>query len=183
MGKTFVTSDLHFNHDKDFIWKPRGCESVKEMNEMIISKWNEVVGAKDDVYILGDLMLGGKESIEYLKRLNGNLHIILGNHDSTNWQAEYKKLDNLVEMVWATRIKHNGYKFFLTHYPCLADNYDDKEKPLNKRIFNLCGHAHTTDKFLDCDKGRIYHCELDAHNCYPILLDDIIEDIKMYFEN
>ena len=30
------------------------------------------------------------------------------------------------------------------------------------------------------DKGLIYHVELDAHNCYPVSIDQIIEDIKMY---
>lgn len=28
------------------------------------------------------------------------------------------------------------------------------------------------------NKGLIYHVDLDAHNCYPILIDNIIEDIK-----
>ena len=39
------------------------------------------------------------------------------------------------------------------------------------------------DKFVDIDKGAIYHCEMDAHNCYPILLDDVIADIKNYYIN
>jgi hypothetical protein len=30
------------------------------------------------------------------------------------------------------------------------------------------------------DKGLCYHVELDAHNNYPVLLDNIIEDIKEY---
>ena len=29
----FVTSDLHFNHDKEFLYGPRNCLSVEEMNE------------------------------------------------------------------------------------------------------------------------------------------------------
>lgn len=45
-------------------------------------------------------------------------------------------------------------------------------------MINLCGHAHTTNPFADMDKGLIYHVELDAHGCYPISIDDIIEDIK-----
>ena len=32
------------------------------------------------------------------------------------------------------------------------------------------------------DKGIIYHCELDAHNCYPVCIDTIIEDIKNYIK-
>jgi calcineurin-like phosphoesterase family protein len=67
--------------------------------------------------------------------------------------------------------------FFLTHYPCLTSNFDEN-KPLNRRTINICGHAHTKDKFLDFNKGLIYHVECDAHNCYPILLENILTDIR-----
>ena len=33
VSKIFVTSDLHFGHDREFIWKARGFNSVQEMNE------------------------------------------------------------------------------------------------------------------------------------------------------
>ena len=55
-------------------------------------------------------------------------------------------------------------------------NYD--EKSLKQKIINLCGHAHTLDRFADFDKGLIYHCEVDAHDNKPVLLDDIIQEIK-----
>ena len=32
----FFTSDLHINHDRDFIWGARGYEDVIEHNEDII---------------------------------------------------------------------------------------------------------------------------------------------------
>lgn len=31
MSNIFITSDLHFNHNKDFIWKKRGFSNVNEM--------------------------------------------------------------------------------------------------------------------------------------------------------
>ena len=40
MSNIFITSDLHFNHDKDFIWKERGFSNVNEMNEAIVKNWN-----------------------------------------------------------------------------------------------------------------------------------------------
>ena len=54
----YVTSDLHFGHDREFIWKARGYNSVNEMNEDYVHKWNITVDNNDDVYVLGDLMLG-----------------------------------------------------------------------------------------------------------------------------
>ena len=57
----FVTSDFHFCHDKEFIWKTRGYSSVEEMNEIQIEKFNSLVQPDDTVYILGDLMLGNND--------------------------------------------------------------------------------------------------------------------------
>ena len=74
----FLTSDLHFNHEKPFLYEPRGFNSFEEANKAIIDRYNEVVSPGDDVYILGDLMLGDNDKgIECIKQLNGNLHIIL----------------------------------------------------------------------------------------------------------
>ena len=39
----YLTSDLHFNHDREFIYKPRACESVHEMNGILITNFNEIV--------------------------------------------------------------------------------------------------------------------------------------------
>ena len=60
----------------------RDFESVEQMNEVMIEKWNKKVHARDEVVILGDLSLGnGKETNEILCRLKGRLYLIRGNHD------------------------------------------------------------------------------------------------------
>jgi calcineurin-like phosphoesterase family protein len=80
-------------------------------------------------------------------------------------------------MGYADILKYNGYRFYLSHYPTIVSNYDD-DKPLKKRTINLCGHTHTNNKFADINKGLIYHCELDAHNCTPVSLDQVILDME-----
>ena len=83
MSKIYLSSDLHFFHDKDFIYKPRGFENILDMNETILKNWNNTVSEEDEVYLLGDLMLGdNNKGIELIKQLNGKIHVILGNHDS-----------------------------------------------------------------------------------------------------
>jgi calcineurin-like phosphoesterase family protein len=32
MGNIYLTSDLHFGHDREFVWKVRGYDSVQAMN-------------------------------------------------------------------------------------------------------------------------------------------------------
>ena len=39
----WFSSDLHFNHDKDFCYGPRGFQSIEEMNTEIIKRWNSPV--------------------------------------------------------------------------------------------------------------------------------------------
>ena len=48
-------SDLHLNHNKDFVYKPRGFDNVIDMNMAIIERWNNTVELDDDIYCLGDL--------------------------------------------------------------------------------------------------------------------------------
>ena len=40
---TFLTSDLHINHDREFLWGPRGFKSVQEMNAKEVENWNKLV--------------------------------------------------------------------------------------------------------------------------------------------
>lgn len=181
MGKIFLTSDTHFGHDKEFIWAPRGFKSVWEMNAAIVENWNETVSAEDDVYLLGDVMLGSNEpngpGLTCLKQLKGNIHIVRGNHDSDIRIELYNKCWNVVEITEGQFLKYNGYHFYLSHYPCITDNHDN-HKPLKTRMINLCGHRHAQNAFEDFDKGLIYHVELDTNNNKLWLLDDIIQNIK-----
>ncbi len=181
MSAIYITSDWHFNHDRDFIWGPRGCANVEEMNEAIIENHNKTVNWDDDVYVLGDLVLGRdlQDGLNKIRRLNGRIHVVTGNHDSDKKIQEYLKLKQegkIVEIAPVIALKHNGFYFWLTHYPTITENYDYK-KPLEKRIINLCGHSHTQDRFYDFDKGLIYHCEVDAHNLKPIPIEQIEEEI------
>ena len=74
MGNIFLTSDLHFGHNKEFIYKVRGFNSIEEMNEAIIERWNSVVNNDDDVYVLGDFILCLEITILPIeKMLIGNL--------------------------------------------------------------------------------------------------------------
>ena len=173
----FIVSDLHLGHSKDFIYGARGFESVEDMNEAIIRKWNEVVGEEDDVFVLGDLVMGSLENVLLLEELNGRIHIVRGNHDTdTRWDF-YQKLPNVVEVANSIFFSYNGYKFYLSHYPTITTRAD-AGKPLKKCLVNLCGHTHTKDPFEDWGIGMIYHCEVDAHDCAPVRLDKIIADLK-----
>ena len=176
MGNIFATSDLHFGHNQAFIWGARGFKSIEEHDSEIIKRWNEVVTAEDDVYILGDLMLGDNaHGIHCLSQLNGKLHILTGNHCTSARQKLYHTLENMVEFCGcATTIKYKKKQLYLSHYPTITSNMEANP---HQAVFNLYGHTHQTTNFYN-GQPFMYHVGVDSHNCYPVLLDDVITEIK-----
>ena len=178
---TFFTSDIHFMHDKEFLYGPRGFSSIGEMNESVVERWNSVVRPGDTVYVLGDLMLGGtsgtEAGIQLLSRLNGDLRIIIGNHDTDNRVKAYAELQSVKSIQYADRIKVGGLNVFLTHYPCLTGN---DEKTIKQTMFSLSGHTHSKDLFHQ-GNPLMYNVAMDAHNCTPVSDDEVVSDIIAAF--
>lgn len=177
--KIWVSSDFHFGHNKPFLYEPRGFTSIEEHDHALIENWNSVVGAEDEAYVLGDIMLNDNErGLHHLRQLKGHLHIICGNHDTDARRALYSTSPNVVEVTDAGYLKAGKYRFFLCHYPTKVGNFDDAIA--SKKFYSLCGHAHTSERFLDFSELKSYHVELDAHDMYPVSLDTIISDISSY---
>lgn len=173
----YFTSDLHFYHDKDFIWQARGFKSIDEMNAEIVRRWNEIITVNDYVYILGDLTLGNvEEGLKLIAQLNGNLHIIRGNHDTDKKVEKYLELPNVVTVEFATIYKYKKAIFWLSHYPTITSNYDD-DKPWAKHLVCLFGHTHQEQPFYN-DNPYMFNVGMDAHNCTPISIEEIIENIR-----
>jgi calcineurin-like phosphoesterase family protein len=173
----FFTSDPHLGHDKDFVVQARGFETVEEMNAEIIRRWNERVYPDDDVYILGDLTLGDvEEGIRLIAKLNGYLHIMRGNHDTDKKVERYLELPNVVSIQYADVLKYGKAVFWMGHYPTITANYDD-DKPWAKHVVCLFGHTHQEQPFYN-NNPYMYNVGMDAHNCTPITIDEIIADIR-----
>lgn len=179
----YLTSDLHFNHNREFIWKARGFTNVQEMNEEIIKRHNALVRPDDDVYILGDSSLGGSDeqilaaNKALIEQLNGKLHIIRGNHDTDRRVAMYKSCKNVVgPVLYADMIHYKGYHFYLSHFPTLTGNLE--KESLKQCTCNLFGHTHQTTNF-HMDMPYLYHVGVDSHDCKPVLLDDIIKEMEI----
>lgn len=175
----YVTSDLHFGHDREFIWKARGFTSIQEMNEAYVSKWNEKITDEDDIYVLGDLMLGSTENIDFIKQLNGKIHIAFGNHDTPTRQRLYSELPNVVECAWAIMVTYKKYHFYMSHFPTLTGNLE--KESLKQMTLNLYGHTHQNTNFFE-DRPYMYHVGVDSHDGTPVLLDDIIEEMYQKVE-
>lgn len=80
---TWFISDTHFGHDNIITYCDRPFSSVAEMDEIMIQRWNERVKHDDRVVHLGDISLSQRVAKNVGERLNGNIHLIVGNHDNS----------------------------------------------------------------------------------------------------
>ena len=142
---TYFCSDLHFFHTKVIEFDNRPYETVEEMNQDLIKRWNETVKENDTVYILGDsFMHATKEQAEsVLKQLKGKLHYIYGNHDEVikNGLKHYFKSVKHYDEIYVTDKTGHNWKVILSHYPMVSFNGQHK-----KHTIHLYGHVHNSEE-------------------------------------
>ena len=177
----WLSSDLHLGHNKSFIYESRGFLSIEEMNNNIIKNFNNVIANDDDLYLLGDTFLGDLTTgINLFNQLPGKIHLIWGNHCTDNRKIAMSQCHNVVEVVgFAGMLHYHKYHFYLSHFPALTTNFDDYQRPLKQRTLCLAGHTHSQIKFELCNS---YNVAVDAHNCYPVSIDEIINDFIIKYE-
>lgn len=162
----FAFSDLHYNHDKDFIWGPRGFSSVEESNRVLIERWNETCDENSIVAHLGDFIFNdskGEKMLALLHRLRfKELYLLLGNHVSGHKQLYLDTLYNQTaqtdQEVYPLYLSLNEGKrvcflpqyvefhvnrdeLILCHYPIISHNH------LGHGSTHLCGHSHGSCEF------------------------------------
>ena len=174
MNKIFFTSDLNFCHSKPFLYEPRGFDNIYDMNETIIQKFNAVMDWTDKLYILGDCFLNNnEEGMKYMMRLPGEKYIIFGNHDTDTRQCLMGEA-GFHCLGYAHVQKFGSYRFFMCHYPAMTANFD-LNKPLKSRTLSLSGHTHSKEIW---DAAGGYNVALDAHDCYPVEIEEIKEAFR-----
>ena len=132
----FFTSDTHFFHGRIIELCNRPFHSVEEMNEALITNWNRVVPRDGVVFHLGDFAFGGPDEWNsILDRLNGKIHLILGNHDMR--MARTEVMDRFSEVTLQKIISVDGRKILLDHYPFLCYSGE------NRGEWQLFGHVHS----------------------------------------
>lgn len=139
MSNLFFTSDVHFGHSNIIKFCNRPFASVEEMNEGLIERWNAVVNPGDTVWSLGDFaFMPFDKTMEVIKRLNGDLHMVLGNHDQKIAQNRKELLDSglVKEIRDYKELSHNKQRICLFHYAQRAWNGS------HYGSWQLFGHTH-----------------------------------------
>lgn len=123
-------------------------------------------------------MLGNNaHGIDCLRQLNGFKYFVTGNHD-TDTRIKLYIDDQMADITWegyASYLKYKGYHFYLSHYPTLTGNLE--KESLKQMTLNLFGHTHQKENFYE-DRPYMYHVGLDSHNCFPVSIEEIIQDMN-----
>lgn len=182
--KVFFTSDLHFGHDNVLKFDNRPFETVEEMDEELIKRWNKKVGKGDLVYVLGDLIWksANNDAVSILRKLNGQIILIKGNHDrfiknasAKNVLAGVKDYDDIcVALSDGTTRRCILSHYFIPFYN--GHRYN---------AIHLHGHSHNTEeRYMELGivralrgngyEPQIYNVGCMLWNYEPVTLDEIL---------
>jgi len=171
MSSVWLYSDPHFGHHgvcrflrNDGVTKLRPWDDPAEMDEDMVTWYNECVRPNDKIYFLGDVVINRK-ALSTLHRLNGDKVLIKGNHDIF-------KLHEYTAHFRDIRGYHVMNNIILSHIPV---------HPESKGRFkaNIHGHTHANRVKVDGIIDPYYHCVCVEQTDYkPILFEQVLARIE-----
>ena len=191
MANYFI-ADLHLGHKNVLSFDNRPFKDVDENDSVIIANWNYAVGIDDDIYILGDISwYNSTKTIEIMKTLNGNKHLIKGNHDGKLLKNKQLR-DQFVEITDYKELDlGQGKGIVLCHYPipCFKNHYYG--------WYHLYAHVHSSFEWNMMERVKYEMTELydkpclmfnvgamiDYMNFTPRTLDEILKANDFRKEN
>lgn len=160
MGRLWFTSDTHFGHAGILYHRP--FDTLKEMHQTIIGRWNELVRPSDEVWHLGDFAWNKADFAEFRQQLNGSIHLVRGNHDPRSARL----LEGLFASVHSAHyLRTAGKRIYLHHYACRT------WRSSVRGSWHLYGHSHGHIP----DYGRSTDVGVDAWDFRPVSLEQLEE--------
>lgn len=157
----YFIADLHFGHKNVMSYDNRPFTHIEAHDNYIIDNWNNKVNIDDDVYILGDISCYNMtKTVDILNNLNGNKHLITGNHDSKLLKSKPFR-DCFVEICDYKELYLNReHSIILCHYPipCFKNHYYG--------WYHLYGHVHNSWEYHMMEHIKLEMCELYNMPCH-----------------
>ena len=190
----FFTADEHYYHHNMLMHRSFGTHdgtpieipamrrfrTTDEMHRVLKKRFNEVVSPDDITYHLGDFAYGpGAKSWQQvgniLEGLNGQHHLILGNHDhlkpfdylEAGFLSVHTSLElNNISITTYDNVERSSTRYLeqviLVHDPAVAG-------VLTERFF-IHGHTHSLGKHLN---KNTYCVSVELTDYYPVPISDI----------
>lgn len=164
----FFTSDTHFGDASVIPNCDRPFASADEMDEVLIELWNASIGEADTVYHLGDFCRAyERHAPDYLDRLNGEIHLIEGNHD---WQTVNRHAQCFASVSVMKEITLAGQMIVLCHYPMREWN------GCYRGSWHLHGHVHSRLNHLPL--GHSMDVGVDGNEFRPWTFAEVTDVLK-----
>jgi calcineurin-like phosphoesterase family protein len=167
----WATSDHHFGHANVIKYCNRPFKTTGDMDNALIRNWNDMVDPADQVFVIGDFYVYGRErGVEgnragykaYWDQLNGTKILIEGNHDRRNRMHR-----GLVSAV----LNYGGINIGMVHRPQDSWMVDGCE-------LVLCGHVHTAwsqgTKLWNGARMLLINIGVDTSEFRPNRLDHLV---------
>lgn len=163
---TWFTSDPHFDHFKIIRYCNRPFENLDHMHQVLQDNWNQRVTPDDEVWVLGDFVLGSFETgALILDSLHGTKHLIMGNHDRHSRSAFLRMGFKTVQKQAV--LDFIGEPLRMSHFPPRHE-----EKPQ----ISLCGHVH--DRWTWDPERLTLNVGVDVWDFSPISEATIVKTIR-----
>ena len=185
----FFSADHHFCHLNIIRYCQRPFQTVEEMNEEMVRRWNTVVMPEDTVFYLGDFSLAKSAVGLFATRLNGEKYLIMGNHDACHpchkkkaLPAQQVYLDAGFKSLELERtLEIADRQVLLNHMPYLSGEESSEYKirhkdfrPAERDQWLLHGHIHEKWK----SKEKMINVGVDVWDFFPVPITEIEKMIR-----
>ena len=161
--RIFFIADTHFGSEAVRRYENRPFKSAREMDEMMIERWNSVVSSGDIVWHIGDFGAEGCEET-VLSKLNGTILFVKGNHDAES--NEYYRRAGFHE-VYDYPVLFDSF-WLLSHEPLYVSE--------NTPYANIFGHVHQNPMYKDYSKHH-FCVSAERIRYTPILFEEIVKRV------
>lgn len=177
----WLTADTHYSHANVIRYCGRPYDTVEAMDEALETLHNELVKPGDQVWMLGDIVMGKRDqTLSVIARLHGDKHLISGNHDHT-FAGNKRQAAGIAQYTTAgfASIADTGVldvagrTVGLHHFPYAGDSHDTDRyaefRPADRGGWLLHGHVHDAWR----QRGRMVNVGVDAWAMRPVHLDEV----------
>ena len=162
--KLVFISDMHYTHDREFLWGDRGFASVEKHDAFLIENWHKHIDEDTVVFNLGDVVFRDPDAkkFEFISNLPCKAHYMLfGNHNSGSkevYKAKVKSIlgDQMGEDFELYPVPHNNVIFCGEDLAIRVGKKEIHMSHFPKRIWDhmagygksihLSGHSHGSDE-------------------------------------
>lgn len=191
----FWTSDLHIGHENIIYFCSRPFErpafvfdgeedlgrtgpDVAAMNQALLDNYNSMVSPTDEVWFVGDVVMGHFETnIKFMRKFHGDKYLVPGNHDRCHKMfPKWRKFQPAYEAAGFTVLNSEvkthvaGHSVKVCHFPYRFTHRSDDRysglRPDAEGDWLIHGHTHSSER-VDYDT-RMVHVGVDAWDYSPV---------------